>query len=450
MFRGTRARNPIYLFAAASLAIGASNAQSTLVNESPPSKSRTSAESSAADEVSTIQVWTHENVSTPAFAALKEAAEAFNRKQRSRDVNVVPSIYRYYEERVQSAAATGTLPCVLDIDAPYVHAFAWRGYLQSIDKFVTRELLNDLLPTIVVQGTYNGRLYSLGQFESGLGLWGNIRYLTQVGARIPTLEAPWSLAEFEQVLERLDALENIDYALDLAVYWGPSEFYPYAYGPILQGFGGDLVGRGTKPTAEGILDGSQSVAALKRFRHWFERGWARAVFDRTDDFEKGAVALSWNGHWQYPRYRAALGQDLVLLPLPDFGHGIKTGMGSWSWAISSTCRDPAGAWAFLEHLMSAREIVRVTNANGAVPARHSVVARSTLYGDSGPLRMFAQQLNAGLGVPRPATPAYSTISRSFSTAVSEIIAGKDVQTALNEAARRIDADIAENRGYPTD
>jgi multiple sugar transport system substrate-binding protein len=189
---------------------------------------------------------------------------------------------------------------------------------------------------------------------------------------------------------------------------------------------------------------------MKRFQHWFEEGWTRAVFDRVDDFEKGRVALSWTGHWRYPTYRAALGEELALLPLPDFGHGIKTGMGSWSWGISSTCRDAAGASAFLNHLLSAREIVRITNANGAVPARRSVVARSSLYGDAGPLRIFAQQLDAGFGVPRPATPGYSTISRAFAAAVSEIITGKDVQAALSEAARRIDADIAKNRGYPAE
>jgi multiple sugar transport system substrate-binding protein len=100
--------------------------------------------------------------------------------------------------------------------------------------------------------------------------------------------------------------------------------------------------------------------------------------------------------------------------------------------------------------MSPREIVRITSVNGAVPSRRSVVARSPLYGDTGPLQTFARQLNAGLGVPRPATPGYGTISRSFSAAVSEIIEGKDVQTALSDAAHRIDADIAENRGYPTD
>lgn len=423
------------------LSSGVLNAQSTLV------KQRTSA---AAGEISTIQVWTHEAANTPAFAVLEKAAETFNRRQSMHHVNVVPSIYRYYEERVQSAAASGTLPCVLEIDGPFVQAFAWRGYLQSIDKFVTKQLLEDLLATIVVQGTYHGRLYTLGQFESGLGLWGNVRYLTRVRARQPTIEAPWSLTEFEQILDRLAALEGLDYPLDLSVYAGQSEFYSYAYAPILQGFGGDLVTRGTTPSAKGVLDGSQSVAAMKRFQHWFQNGWTRAVFDRADDFEKRRAALSWTGHWEYPSYRAALGQDLVLLPLPDFGHGIKTGMGSWSWGISSTCRDAAGAWAFVDHLMSPREIVRMTNANGAVPARQSVIARSSLYGHAGPLRIFARQLSAGLGVSRPATPGYGTISRSFSAAVSEIIAGKDVQTALSTSASHIDADIAENRGYPAE
>lgn len=452
MLRGKISCTPIVFSAAAFgwLSIGVLSAQSILVNESSTAKAEASAELSAASEVSTIQVWTQEGANTPAFAALKKAAEAFNRKQGAHNVNVVPSIYRYYEERVQSAAATGTLPCVLEIDGPYVQAFAWRGYLQSIDKFVTKELLDDLLPSIVIQGTYDGRLYTLGQFESGLGLWANDRYLARVGARMPTIEAPWSLTEFEQVLDRLTALEDVDYALNLSVYAGESEFYTYAYAPILQGFGGDLVSRGPPAAAKGVLDGSQSIAAMKRFQHWFKMGWTRAVFNHVDDFEQRRVALSWTGHWRYPSYGAALGEDLVLLPLPDLGQGLKTAMGSWSWGISSTCRDAAGAWAFLDHLMSTREIVRITNANGAVPARQSVVARSPLYGKAGPLRMFAQQLNAGLGVPRPATPGYGTISRSFAAAVSEIIAGKDVQTALSEAARRIDADIAKNRGYPTE
>lgn len=406
--------------------------------------------SSAADHVSIINVWTHEAANTPAFGALKAAAEAFNHTQHTRRISIVPSIYRYYDERVQSAAATGTLPCVLDIDGPFVPVFAWRGYLQSIDGFVSKALRDDLLHTILAQGTYNGRLYTLGQFESGLGLWANKRYLERVGARIPTIQAPWTLDEFEQTLAALTALEEIDYALDFALYTRRGEFYSYSLAPMVQGFGGDLVSRDVNPVARGVLDGPQSVAALTRFQHWLQAGWTRAVFDRADDFEKGIVALSWTGHWKYPNYDAALGKDLILLPLPDFGEGVKTGMGSWSWGITSTCRDPRGAWTFLEYLMSTREIMRTTTANGAVPARQSILARSALYGRGGRLHIFADQLNAGFGVPRPKTPGYNTISRSFSSAVSEIIAGADVQTTLTDAANRIDAEFAANRGYPTE
>ena len=157
--------------------------------------------------------------------------------------------------------------------------------------------------------------------------------------------------------------------------------------------------------------------------------------------------MSWNGHWVYRTALKALGKDLVVLPLPDFGHGIKTGMGSWGWAISSTCHAPAGAWAFLAELLSTDAIVRMTNMNGAVPARRSALRRSKLYGANGPLRLIVQQLELG-GVARPATPAYGTLSTAFRNAVETIILGGDTQAELTRAADIVDRHIAAHRGYP--
>lgn len=396
----------------------------------------------------TISVWTHSAAFTAEFEALHDAAEAFNRSQRGFRAEVFPSIYRNYEDRVQTAAMTGTLPCVLEVDGPFVYTFAWPGYLQPLDDFVPRGLLDDLLPSIVAQGRYGGHLYSLAQFDSGLALWGSRRHLQAAGVRIATVDEPWTLAEFEEALARLATLEDIDYPLSFNIHVRSSEFYSYAYAPILQGFGGDLIDRADSRSPRGTLNGPNSVAAMKRFQQWFAHGWARAVFDRPDDFETGRAALSWIGHWKYPVYRRALGDDLVLIPLPDFGHGIKTGMGSWNWTISSTCPHPAGAWKFIEHLLSRAEIVRMTGINGAVPGRRSVLAHSPLYGPHGPLRVFAQQLSAGAGVPRPSTPGYGAIRNAFSEAVEAIIAGADVQTELDRATLRIEEDIARHRGYP--
>lgn len=394
-----------------------------------------------------ITVWSPAIEKSVEWEALKAAAQAFNLRQRVVRVDVQFSDVWRYDELVRNAAMGGRLPCVIATDGPLLYGYVWSGYLQALDAFVPKPLLNDLLPSIIAQGTYNGRLYSLGQFESGLGLWGNRRQLRAAGVRVATLEAPWNLAEFELALQKLTALDDVDYAINLSVYYALSEFSAYAFSPILQGFGGDLIDRTHYQSAKGVLDGPQAVNAMKRFQQWFQKGWSQPIVDRADDFEQRRTALSWTGNWKYADYRAALGDDLVLMPLPDFGHGIKTGMGSWSWAISSTCRDPAAAWSFIAHLMSSDEILRVTKANGAVPARRSALARSPLYGSRGPLRMYAQQLAAGLGVPRPATPAYITIRTTFANAVSAIIAGGDVQAELSKAAGIIDADIARNRGY---
>ncbi|MBW8831241.1 MAG: sugar ABC transporter substrate-binding protein [Burkholderiales bacterium] len=405
------------------------------------------AKDSPASTTRTITAWSPASPNSTESHVIKAAAQAFNLKQRDFRVDIQFSDVWRYDELVRNAAIGGGLPCLIETDGPLQPGYIWSGFLLALDTFVPKPLLNDLLPSIITQGTYNGRLYSLGQFDSGLGLWGNRRYLRAAGVRVATLEAPWSLAEFEQALQKLTALDGVEYAINFSVYYALSEFSAYALSPIVQGFGGDLIDRTHYQSAKGVLDGPQAVEAMKRFQQWFRNGWSKPIVDRSDDFEQGRTALSWTGNWMYQGYRKALGDDLVLMPLPDLGHGIKTGMGSWGWNITSTCQDPAAAWAFIAHLMSSEEILRITNSNGAVPARRSVLARSPLYGPRGPLRMFALQLAAGLGVPRPKTPAYITIRTAYANAVSAIVAGGDVQAELSKAARIIDADIARNRGY---
>ena len=395
----------------------------------------------------TLVAWTHEDAGSREFDVLKQAAKRFNSRQHAYKVEIVSSLRRDYESWVQREAATGTLPCLVEYDGPRLAEMAWPQYLQPIDRFVTPALLHDFLPSIIAQGTYQGRLYSLGQYDSGVAIWGNRRYLQAAGIRIPTLQSPWSLAEFEDALAKLAALKEVDYPINFSIYVRHHEFYSYGYAPILQSFGGDLIDRSNYRTAKGVLDGSPSVEAMKHFQKWVQKGWTRAVSDRQDAFTTGKAALSWRGHWGYPPYHKALGKDLVLMPLPDFGKGVKTGMGSWAWGISSTCRDPEGAWAFLSYLLSPEEIVRMTNVNAAVPARYSALAQSSLYGPQGPLRFFVQQLEVG-GVPRPTTPVYGTIARVFAEAVGNIVAGADVQSELSQAAAIIDHAIAANHGYP--
>jgi multiple sugar transport system substrate-binding protein len=398
-----------------------------------------------------ITVWTHNLPGNIEGDALEATVKEFEQVQVDYKIELVQIAHANYTDRIIASAQSGSLPCVLEFDGPYLYNFAWLGYLQPIDRFVSAGLKVDFLPSIIAQGTFNGRLYSLGQFDSGLAIYGNRRYLEAAGVRIPTFDKPWNLAEFEKALEKLTALPEVEYALDMQINYGRGEWYPYGFSPILQSFGGDLIDRQTYQQASGVLDGSQSVEAMQHFQSWFQKGWASKSTSADDEFHISKnVALSWVGHWMYNPYAEGLGQDLVLLPMPDFGHGPKTGMGSWSWGITSNCQDPAGAWAFIEYLLSLEEILRMTDANGAVPARQSALAQSKLYSEAGPLRLFVQQLESDRAIPRPITPAYATISTAFAEAVENIVNGADVKTELNRAAQKIDQDIEDHQGYPID
>lgn len=395
-----------------------------------------------------ISVWTHMLPGGVEGDVFAETVRAFEQAQDDYTIELVPIAPETYADRITGSARSGSLPCVLEFDLGYVYNFGWSGYLQPIDRFVSAELKADFLPSIIAQGTFNGQLYSLGQFDSGMAIYGNRRYLTAAGVRIPTFDKPWSLAEFEEALEKLTALPEVEHAIDMKINYGRSEFYTYGFAPILQSFGGDLIDRSTYQHASGVLDGPQSVEAMQHFQSWFEKGWAGKSATTDDDFYGSKkAALAWVGHWMYNPHAKGLGPDLVLLPMPDFGHGPKTGMGSWSWGITSNCQDPAGAWAFIEFVLSPEEILRMTNANGAVPARQSALAQSKLYSETGPLRLFVQQLESDRAVPAPNTPAYVVISKAFSEAVDNIINGADVQTELSRAAQKIDQDIKDHQGY---
>ena len=100
-------------------------------------------------------------------------------------------------------------------------------------------------------------------------------------------------------------------------------------------------------------------------------------------FQKGRVGLAWVGHWMYNTYAEALGDDLVVIPLPDWGNGTKSGQGSHSWAISSTSKSAAAAGKFLDWVMADAAIKQVTDSNGAPPGTTSVTASSKLYAPGG-------------------------------------------------------------------
>jgi multiple sugar transport system substrate-binding protein len=390
-------------------------------------------------------------------------------------VDVIPIGETAYETAIVSAAASGDLPDIISMDGPFLYNFAWNGFLRSIESCISQESRDSFLGSIIEQGTYEGELFSLGSFDSGLGLWGHKSALEEVGARIPAgPDDAWTVDEFTQILSDLAAAgKGANGPLDIKWWYGAGEWRPYGFAPMVQSAGGDIIDRSTFQTAEGKLNGPESVGAWTTFQGWVNDGLIDLIAEDDNNFTLGAdgeantgdeAALSWVGHWMFNAYSEILGDDLVLLPLPDFGNGSKTGMGSWNWALSTGPdgvadtgdeADMDAVWAWVNYATSPAEVDRLSSAEGAIPSTNDALAASANHSEGGPMAMYVTNLgNAHTdtslvqsgAVPRPATAAYGAIRNAFSDAMADIISGADVQTTLDNAVRFIDQEI-EDAGY---
>jgi multiple sugar transport system substrate-binding protein len=251
-------------------------------------------------ETVTIDVWFHSGKGEERDA-LDAQVNDFNAMQDEVQVNAIQLPEGSYNDQVNSAALAGDLPCLLDFDGPNLYNYAWAGYLRPIDDYVSEDLRNDFLPSIIDQGTYGGKLYSLGTFDSGLGIWANKAYLEEAGVRIPEgLDDAWTFEEFNEALAALQALDQVEYAIDFKMNYGAGEWFTYGFSPIVQGFGGDLIDRSDYQSADGVLNSEESVAALEWFQSLFEEGYAKAQPGGDDDFYgKKITALSFVGHWMW-------------------------------------------------------------------------------------------------------------------------------------------------------
>lgn len=398
-------------------------------------------------EVPVLWVWAHAGQAAERRVLERQVAE-FNATRVNTRVELTFIPEHSYNAQVQAAAVAGELPDLLEFDGPFLYNYVWQGHLVPLDDLLSAETQAELLPSILAQGRYRDRLYGVGSFDSGLGLYARRSALEAAGIRIPSDPAgAWSAQEFAEALAALADADPDRQVLDLKLNYS-GEWFTYAYSPLLQSAGGDLIDRADYRSARGVLNGAPAVAAMRTLQGWFKRGY---VDHNLDDaaFVDGRVALSWAGHWEYPRYAEALGEDLVLLPLPDLGRGSRTGQGSWVWGLTRRADDRRAAIDFLEFLLKPEQVLAMASANGAVPATRAAIARSTLYGEDGPLRLFTRQLQNGFSVPRPQTPAYPVITSAFQQALVDIRNGGDVQAALDLAVAVIDQDIEDNRGYPS-
>ncbi len=379
-------------------------------------------------------------------------AQKFEAANPGVKIDLINTPHDAYNEKVGAAVSAKAIPDVLELDGPFLANYVWSGMLQPIEGLVDQSIIDDMTASNVAQGTYpiDKKLYAVGLTDSTVVLYGSRKQLTELGIRIPTsVDDAWTKDEFQAALQKLSTAPGVKWPIDLFRSYGTkSEWITYGYEPLLISAGCDVIDRATWK-AEGTLDGATCVEAAKMMQDWVKKGWVVPQSAGGNQFyaEGRPAALAWGGHWFYAEAEAQMGDDLVVMPLPKFGEKGASPNATWIYAISKDAANPELAGKFLSFMLNDPDYRAGYRDHAGFPGLKTFAAASPLYAPGGAMAVAFEQASK-TAVPRPPHPAYPTITLAFQQAMTNIFDGADAQEELSKAAKEIDADIADNDGYP--
>lgn len=411
--------------------------------EEEPATEETGEEALSGDKA-TLGLWTHSAGNPNELAVIEQWVADYNAQSDQYQVVIESFPQDSYNDSVAAASVANSLPCIIDLDGPTVPNFAWSGYIRPLP--ITEEQLDEMGILDNDIGRYNGEIYSVGQFDVALLIFARQSILDQYEIRIPTIEEPWTLDEFQAALDTLKESGEFEYAFDVnAGYTG--EWWSYAYSPMLQSFGGDLIDRDTYTEADGVLNGPEALAWGEWFQQLFTEGYVPATPADDQGFLQGRIPLWYTGSWSAQAVLDEYGDDALFLPPPDLGNGPVIGAGSWQLGVTTSCPDDQveGAFEFVLSTLTPENIALMSEGTGLIPTSLAAANLTENYGEGGPFRVFFDMAEAFARV-RPETPGYLTISSQFEQAGLSIRDGGNVQDALDDAVDNIEQDVADKIG----
>ena len=398
----------------------------------------------AAQAQTELSLWYHGAGNETERSILLEIISDFNGSQDQYAVVIEEFPQGSYNDSVSAAALAGNLPDIIDVDGPILPNWAWAGYMAPLD--IDEAVLSRMLPGAV--GKWRGETYAVGLWDAAVAIYARRSVLEANGIRIPTLNDPWTRSEFDDILAKLKATGEFEYVFDVGMAW-TGEWYPYAFGPMLQSWGGDLF-----DTVGNMADGTVNGDAALEFGEWWQSlfeneyvpGTSQDGADRDTGFLDGRYALQLNGNWAAVIALDSVGDDMLFLPAVDFGNGPKIGAASWQFGVSATSENAEGANQFIEFMVQDRYLAKFSDAIGLIPPTADSAAMSEKYRPGGPLEVFFG-LSEAQATLRAVTPGYVVASKEFEKAMADISNGADVADALDAAADAIDTDVSRNGGY---
>ena len=410
------------------------------------SSSKTSKEAASKDDV---KVWVQFSDETAEGKAWEQVVQNFNKKYKGKYKVVTEYIPRSgsgggYEDKVNAAITTNSLPDVITLDGPNTAAYAKSKVITPLDDYLKDNNMGDVLDSIKQQGTYDGKFYAFGYSESNVGIYYNKKMFKEAGideSSLPTLKKPWTWDEFKAISKKLkDHFKEaaIDFRLN-----SNDEMLPYAYMPLIWSNGGSVVNEdGTK--AEGYFNSKESTQAVQFIQDLVKEGYT-TVSPVEKGFETGQYPMVLSGSWTIADLQTNYKDiDFGILPYPVSNKTKKlvSPSGSWQLAVTTKSNKKDAAAEFVKFATNTESSEILSLGNSVLPIRKSTI-ENIKDKVSEPMRFLMEQ-NAATAHARPVVVAYPQVSRSFQQAMQDISyyeENPDVQKVLDSRAKEMQTAI---------
>lgn len=348
-----------------------------------------------------------------------------------------------YVSKMLTAFVAGTEPDVMSLDASYAAAFIDNDMLQDLTPMARRDGtdLSVYYPNVLHLASRGDHLYALPADFTPMMVYYNRRLFDQSG--VPYPHDGWTWDEFHEACRRLTV-------------WPKGELHPSRFGFSFTNWmpgwimwiwenGGDVLSPdGTKAT--GYLDSPATEEAVTFFTGLVKEHLAPSVSESqaqgADPFASRLVAMQISGHWSLVGLKASETirmEDIGVVGLPQ-NRKRATVLYESGYAISRHCRHSSEAWEYAK-FMSGPFVQQKKAELGIGISANRIVAESRR--SSSPLEpVFLDNVKYGLSPCGARVESYAQVEDIGKEMVDEIlIGGTPVKKALQDAARRIDAEV---------
>ena len=303
-----------------------------------------------------------------ALDAYKETANAFEKEHPNITINVQALPWDQYWTKLQTQAASKTLPDLFWINEPNFKLYAQGGAIEPLTALETSGEFDqkNYASAQLASYTIDGKLYAAPSSYATMGVWYNAKLFQEAGVEAPT--AGWTLDDFQK-----DAIAVATALKSKGVFGAasaPNTNQETYYNTIYQSGGHVISEDGTKSG----YDDPATIVGVKVWTDLIQQGAAPSVAQLNDTpaaqyFTSGKLAMMWSGPWNANSLKdSAIAADVKLAPMPKGSSDLVTTIQGGADAVSAFSQHKAAAQQFQAFLASEKGQTMYGNAGLGIPA----------------------------------------------------------------------------------